>query len=46
MSDTHSPDPQNPQDEAQETFISHLIELRERLVKAVAGVLLVFVSLV
>jgi len=46
MSDTQSPDPQRPPDEAQETFISHLIELRERLVKAVAGVILVFVSLV
>ena len=47
MSDTRSSDPQDPQDESQqETFISHLIELRQRLVKAVAGIILVFVSLV
>lgn len=47
MSDTRSPDPQDPQDESQqETFISHLVELRQRLVKAVAGIILVFVSLV
>ena len=44
MSDTHAPDPQD--ESQQETFISHLIELRERLVKAVAGVLIVFLSLV
>ncbi|SPR98439.1 twin-arginine translocase subunit TatC [Cupriavidus taiwanensis] len=47
MSDTRSSDPKDPQDESQqETFISHLIELRQRLVKAVAGIILVFVSLV
>ena len=48
MSDTrssHSPEP-DPQDDQQETFISHLIELRERLVKAVAGVLIIFLGLV
>lgn len=44
MSDSRSPDP--TEESQQETFISHLIELRERLVKAVAGVLVVFVSLV
>ncbi|MFS8974364.1 twin-arginine translocase subunit TatC [Cupriavidus necator] len=44
MSDTPSPDPQD--ESQQETFISHLIELRQRLVKAVAGIILVFVSLV
>lgn len=44
MSDSRS---QDPNDESQqETFISHLIELRERLVKAVAGVVVVFLSLV
>ena len=37
----------DPNDESQqETFISHLIELRERLVKAVAGVIIVFVAMV
>ena len=37
----------DPNDESQqETFISHLIELRERLVKAVAGVVIVFLGLV
>jgi sec-independent protein translocase protein TatC len=39
-------DPQSPEDGAQETFISHLVELRERIVKAGAGVLLIFVGLV
>lgn len=40
-------DPQeSPEDGAQETFISHLVELRERIVKAGAGVLLVFLGLV
>ncbi len=39
-----SPDPQD--ESQQETFISHLVELRQRLVKAVAGIILVFVSLV
>ncbi|MGO4305129.1 MULTISPECIES: twin-arginine translocase subunit TatC [unclassified Cupriavidus] len=44
MSDSRS---QDPNDETQqETFISHLIELRERLVKAVAGVIVVFLGLV
>ena len=44
MSDSSS---QDPNDESQqETFISHLIELRERLVKAVAGVIIVFLSLI
>jgi sec-independent protein translocase protein TatC len=44
MSDSPS---QDPNDETQqETFISHLIELRERLVKAVAGVIIVFLSLI
>ncbi|HBO80004.1 MAG TPA: Sec-independent protein translocase subunit TatC, partial [Cupriavidus sp.] len=37
----------DPNDESQqETFISHLIELRERLVKAVAGVIIVFLAMV
>ncbi|WP_422647933.1 twin-arginine translocase subunit TatC [Cupriavidus sp. H18C1] len=44
MSESRSPDPQD--ESPQETFISHLVELRERIVKAVAGVLVVFVSLV
>ncbi len=39
-------DPQSPEDGAQETFISHLVELRERIVKAGAGVLLIFLGLV
>lgn len=40
-------DPQDsPEDGAQETFISHLVELRERIVKAGAGVLLIFLGLV
>jgi sec-independent protein translocase protein TatC len=48
MSDRpQSNDPQDLYEESQqETFISHLIELRERLVKAVAGVILIFVGLV
>lgn len=42
-----SADPQeSPEDGAQETFISHLVELRERIVKAGAGVLLIFLGLV
>lgn len=44
MSDSRSPDP--AEESQQETFISHLVELRERIVKALAGVLLVFMSLV
>ncbi len=44
MSESRSPDPQ--EESQQETFISHLVELRERILKAVAGVLVVFVSLV
>lgn len=44
MSDPRSPDP--AEESQQETFISHLVELRERIVKALAGVLLVFMSLV
>src|SRR3978361_693915 len=36
---------EEPQAGAQDTFISHLVELRSRLVKAVAGVLLVFLAL-
>ncbi|MBY4898304.1 twin-arginine translocase subunit TatC [Cupriavidus sp. AU9028] len=44
MSESRSPDPQD--ESQQETFISHLVELRERVVKAVAGVILVFVALV
>lgn len=41
------PRSQDPQDESQqETFISHLVELRERLVKAVAGVIVVFLGLI
>lgn len=41
------PSSQDPQDETQqETFISHLVELRTRLVRAVAGVLLIFIGLV
>ena len=40
-------DPQDsPEDGVQETFISHLVELRERIVKAGAGVLLIFLGLV
>ncbi|WP_420994423.1 twin-arginine translocase subunit TatC [Cupriavidus sp. 30B13] len=47
MSDSRSQDPQDPQDEGQqETFISHLVELRSRIVKAASGVILVFVSLI
>lgn len=42
-----SADPQeSPEDGAQETFISHLVELRERIVKAGVGVLLIFLGLV
>ncbi|SMP66220.1 twin-arginine translocase subunit TatC [Noviherbaspirillum suwonense] len=37
---------EEPQAGAQDTFISHLVELRNRLVKAVAVVLLVFLALV
>src|SRR6478609_1867236 len=37
--------PDEPQAGAQDTFISHLVELRSRLVKAVAVVLLVFLAL-
>lgn len=44
MSESRSPDPQ--EESQQETFISHLVELRQRVVKAVAGVILVFVALV
>ncbi len=44
MSDSRSQDPQDASQ--QETFISHLVELRERLVKAVAGVILIFLGLV
>ncbi|CAG9182895.1 twin-arginine translocase subunit TatC [Cupriavidus respiraculi] len=41
------PRSQDPQDESpQETFISHLVELRQRIVRAVAGVLVIFMSLV
>jgi sec-independent protein translocase protein TatC len=41
------PSSQDPQDESpQETFISHLVELRQRIVKAVVGVLVIFMSLV
>ncbi len=36
----------SPEDGVQETFISHLVELRERIVKAGAGVLLIFLGLV
>ncbi len=36
----------SPEDGAPETFISHLVELRERIVKAGAGVLLIFLGLV
>ena len=36
---------EEPQAGAQDTFISHLVELRSRLVKAVAVVLLVFLAL-
>lgn len=39
--------PQNPQNEdTEETFISHLIELRTRVIRAAVSVLVVFVSLV
>ncbi|WP_337689876.1 twin-arginine translocase subunit TatC [Mycetohabitans sp. B46] len=39
--------PQNPQNEGtEETFISHLIELRTRVIRAAVSVLVVFVSLV
>ncbi len=41
MSDTQ----QGAQDSAQESFISHLIELRSRLVKAMVAVLVVFLAL-
>ncbi|MGY8527217.1 twin-arginine translocase subunit TatC [Paracidovorax citrulli] len=44
MSESRSPDPQ--EESQQETFISHLVELRQRVVRAVAGVILVFVALV
>src|SRR5262245_10724686 len=44
MSDPRSQGPQY--DSQQETFISHLVELRERIVKALVGVLLIFVGLV
>ncbi|PLQ01153.1 twin-arginine translocase subunit TatC [Cupriavidus pauculus] len=48
MAGTQDPnDSHDPSGESQqETFISHLIELRERLVKAVAGVIIVFLGLV
>ncbi|BCL90868.1 Sec-independent protein translocase protein TatC [Ralstonia solanacearum] len=36
----------SPEDGAPETFISHLVELRERIVKAGAGVMLIFLGLV
>ncbi|KAG0163790.1 hypothetical protein DFQ30_010945 [Apophysomyces sp. BC1015] len=39
--------PQNPQNkDTEETFISHLIELRTRVIRAAVSVLVVFVSLV
>jgi len=38
--DDHSPD-----DAPQESFISHLVELRERLLKAIAAVLVIFIAL-
>ncbi len=41
-----SPDPHaNPQDGAEQPFVSHLIELRDRLLKAVYGVAAVFLIL-
>ncbi|HVL10835.1 MAG TPA: twin-arginine translocase subunit TatC [Burkholderiaceae bacterium] len=41
-----APSPNEPADAAQETFISHLVELRQRIVRAAAAVIIVFVSLV
>jgi len=38
-------DPELPADEGDESFISHLVELRSRLLKAVAAVLVVMVAL-
>src|SRR5690625_7730900 len=32
-------------DDSQDTFIAHLVELRNRLLKAVAAVLLIFIAL-
>lgn len=40
-------DPQNKQDEgSEETFISHLVELRDRIIRAGISVIVVFVALV
>ncbi|MGI9303087.1 MAG: twin-arginine translocase subunit TatC [Gammaproteobacteria bacterium] len=38
-------DPQAPETEKEETFLSHLVELRDRLLRVVLAVLLVFVCL-
>ncbi len=48
MSDPNKPNsPNDSQDEgANETFISHLVELRDRIVRAAIAVIVVFVSLV
>ena len=40
-------DPQQIKDEAvEETFISHLVELRDRIIRAGASVIVVFIGLV
>lgn len=38
-------DAERPEDDAEQSFISHLVELRERLLKAVAAVLVVLLAL-
>jgi sec-independent protein translocase protein TatC len=45
MSQNQTPEA-DKEDGIQETFLSHLFELRDRLIKAVGALLLVFLSLV
>ncbi|WP_424192681.1 twin-arginine translocase subunit TatC [Ampullimonas aquatilis] len=46
MSDSSQPDSNNQQQETgPETFISHLIELRDRIVKAAAAIIIIFIGL-